>query len=439
MKLNKPPVNEEKSALEDYFDFLLNDVSNVTPIHAKKATITKSVNLSSEAETANNTVAENTKSTNKNAETLSELIAEIDLKPANQQLNSQENVFTYKEDLKVEVAKNEQRDDSLNSQSTALKNNEAKQNKNNINPEIPVESSGQETLSTELRPVFVAESEADELKKWDAILTQEKEQQILALETEDINKSTIKSRQAAEPVKKTQEKKSSIAEQSLPLKEPDERLANVERLLARISLATKPSSEIAEEFQDDLSQENEVVVDDENEISQESAQATFVLRESTKTKDILPDVFQTLIFNVGKLPLAVPLLKLGGIVHMSVEQDITPLVGTPDWFMGLVPNERGNLMVIDTQKYLMPEQSSASTENTCGNKGNYEYLILLDDSNWALACHSVGDAKNLTLNDIRWSEKSSSRPWFGGMVVEYMSALVEVDELINMLASNIVD
>ena len=132
-----------------------------------------------------------------------------------------------------------------------------------------------------------------------------------------------------------------------------------------------------------------------------------------------------------KLPLAVPLIKLGGIVNVS-EQDITPLVGTPDWFMGLVPHEKGNLMVVDTQQFLMPERKQKQPDD-------YQYLIILDDSLWALACHSVGDAKNLTPEDIRWSTGSSKRPWFAGMVIEYMSALIEVDRLINMLTDNVVD
>jgi chemotaxis signal transduction protein len=106
------------------------------------------------------------------------------------------------------------------------------------------------------------------------------------------------------------------------------------------------------------------------------------------------------------------------------------MVGTPDWFMGLVPNDRGSLMVIDTQKYLMPEQAANPEQE-------YQYIILLDDSNWALACHSVGDAKNLTHSDVRWAEKSSRRPWFAGMVVDYMSALIEVDARINMLVESV--
>lgn len=235
----------------------------------------------------------------------------------------------------------------------------------------------------------------------------------------------------------------------------DPRLKTVEKLLAKISLTKTPDQQpISPEFitdnptsaetlspietSADKNHKEEVepeelasnIQDHEEEQAQliESTKNSFEKRENGALRDSLGGVFQTLVFEVSKLPLAVPLIKLGGIVNVS-EDEITPLVGTPHWFMGLVPNERGNLMVVDTQKFLMPEKERANKD--------YKYLIILDDSQWALACHSVGDAKNLSPEEVRWSARSSKRPWFAGMVVEYMSALVEVDELINMLASNL--
>ena len=343
-----------------------------------------------------------------------------------------------------------------------------------------VESNQQSALAESQDDEFSLLAEEAEAKAWDQVLTQEKEQALLNSlsaddnadadaenenENENENSNTAANvthldesnsevtettgRRVDAPVSQppsqkilanqntssnqsdestsVQDATKELIEEFLPHKEKDERLAGVEKLLARISLATQPKVQAKT---DNKVQQSESVAA-ENEISQQAAEATFVHRDADKLKDILPDVFQTLIFKVGKMPLAVPLLKLGGIVKVSNE-DITPLVGTPDWFIGLVPNDRGNLMVVDTQSYLMPEQPRMSVEEM-----NYEYLILLDDSNWALACNSVGDAKNLVQDDIRWSERSSRRPWFAGMVVEYMSALIEVDELINMLADTI--
>jgi purine-binding chemotaxis protein CheW len=152
-----------------------------------------------------------------------------------------------------------------------------------------------------------------------------------------------------------------------------------------------------------------------------------VAREVVRARDMLGESFQTLIFDVGKLPLAVPLVKLGGI-HAYSEEDITPIFGTPDWFKGLIPSEQGNIMLVDTAKYIMPEKYESIKDQL-----NYKYAILLDDTRWALACTHVREAKTLTLDDIRWAQKGSRKEWFAGMVVQFMCALLEVDSLINGL------
>lgn len=152
-----------------------------------------------------------------------------------------------------------------------------------------------------------------------------------------------------------------------------------------------------------------------------------VSREVTKLKEFLGDRFQTLIFDVGKLPLAVPLAKLGGI-HTYTQEDITPIFGTPDWFEGLIPAEQGNIMLVNTAKLIMPEKYEQIKDEL-----DYKYAILLDDTRWALACSSVREAKTLEIDDIRWSEKGTKKEWFAGMVVQFMCALLEVDALINLL------
>lgn len=458
MKLNKPPVTEEQNALEEYVDFLLTDLSNVTPIHGKKIINESKLDSRSESGTGNRPgelkedksevsenstpsilVAVDTFSEPEDDESTQEI---VDIEIVNTEIVDTEIVDTEIENCNAEQ--------SLNSNSMKAEKDIA----SFISKEIDAKESTS-IVKTTTSHEFIAESEEDELKKWDAVLTKEKEIEILAkeqlekdqlienerrrvkeLEEQKATKAHRKLLQSVEPKveAKTQHERPAVFNQVLPQKEPDERLEKVEKLLARISLATTPSSKQSNKTNviDTPGSTTEPEIQIENEISEETAQATFLERKITKTKDLLPDVFQTLIFKVAKLPLAVPLLKLGGIVPMNEKLDITPLVGTPDWFLGLMPHSKGNLMVVDTQRYLMPEKVKDEANE-------YQYLILLDNSNWALACHDVGDAKNLTQDDIRWSEKSSKRPWFGGMVVDYMSALIEVDELINMLVGNISD
>jgi purine-binding chemotaxis protein CheW len=438
MKLNKPPVTEEQTALEEYVDFLLTDLSNVTSIHRNKVNseLNKECTIEDKYDSVENAVP-------------SVLTAVETTQLKNIEKTKQDTKRTKHDLGDLKAAKNDKE--------KTLTTLESKKNGTASNHEDRKQEKIETSNNDETKRDFIIESEEAELKKWDAILTKEKEQEIIAKEkneeklraelqrqqtdTDMLPKSAEQNRRRVEPIKtnlaaKLEHHRPAIFDDVLPTKEPDKRLLKVEKLLSRISLATKPVSDKITDsvVEDTVSKESKVVAeidtDISTEISSESAQATFLQREITKTKDLLPEVFQTLIFNVAKLPLAVPLLKLGGIVPINEKIDVTPLVGTPDWFLGLMPHNKGTLMVVDTQKYLMPEQKKE-------NDKEYRYLILLDNSNWALACHDVGDAKNLTQDDIRWSEKSSKRPWFGGMVVDYMSALIEVDQLINMLANNI--
>ncbi len=137
--------------------------------------------------------------------------------------------------------------------------------------------------------------------------------------------------------------------------------------------------------------------------------------------------FQTLIFNIGELKLAVPLVKLGGI-H-PIHSKPTPMPEKPDWYMGLLAHDQGNISVIDTALWIMPEKYQIAKA-----KGlDYELLILLDDSRWGLACSRVDNTITLTEQDIRWNSKNSKRPWLAGMVIGEMCALIDVQTLIKIL------
>ncbi|EGH26289.1 CheW domain-containing protein, partial [Pseudomonas amygdali pv. mori str. 301020] len=46
------------------------------------------------------------------------------------------------------------------------------------------------------------------------------------------------------------------------------------------------------------------------------------------------------------LTLAVPLVCLGSIYPLA-GQELTPLFGQPDWFLGILPCQAGNLKVLD--------------------------------------------------------------------------------------------
>lgn len=136
--------------------------------------------------------------------------------------------------------------------------------------------------------------------------------------------------------------------------------------------------------------------------------------------------FECLVFTVAGLQLAVPLVMLGAIHR--VEEEIRPIPGSPRWYMGILPDSRQNLRVVDTAEWIMAGRVPANARE------NYRFVIRLDNSDWGLACDDVGQSFTLNSDDVRWRTARSKRPWLAGTVIEQMCALIDVRTMASMLA-----
>jgi chemotaxis signal transduction protein len=138
--------------------------------------------------------------------------------------------------------------------------------------------------------------------------------------------------------------------------------------------------------------------------------------------------FECLLFSVGGLVLAVPLVELGSIY--PVRDHLTPIAGQIDWFMGLLHvHGRNHVRTVNTAKIVMPEKYDAAFVD------NIRYVISINGFDWGLAVNNVDKSITLVPEDVRWRTERSKRPWLAGTVVEYMCALVDVQELAVMLSS----
>ena len=138
---------------------------------------------------------------------------------------------------------------------------------------------------------------------------------------------------------------------------------------------------------------------------------------------------ECLIFRVCGLSLAVPLLFLGG-VHEIEKEDIKPLMGQPKWYLGMLHTDEGNLQVIDTANFIMPERScNLSTEG-------FKYLIRLEKTPWAIACQSIDATVRLEASEIKWRGDRGKRTWLAGTVIKKMCALVDVSGLLQRVETN---
>lgn len=135
--------------------------------------------------------------------------------------------------------------------------------------------------------------------------------------------------------------------------------------------------------------------------------------------------FDVLLFKVSGLTLAVPLIALGQIQPLTDE--LTPLFGQADWFMGLQPTPAGKIRTVNTAKFVMPERYDPRFLETA------KYLMSINGVPWGLAVDSVNQPITLMPEDVKWRSDRSKRPWLAGTVKDHMCALLDIPRIGQML------
>ena len=138
--------------------------------------------------------------------------------------------------------------------------------------------------------------------------------------------------------------------------------------------------------------------------------------------------FECLLFDVAGLTLAVPLVCLGSIYPLA-GHELTPLFGQPEWFLGILPSQAGNLKVLDPARWVMPDRYRDDFRQ------GLQYVISVQGYEWGLAVHQVSRSLRLNPNEIKWRSHRGQRPWLAGTVIEHMCALLDVAQLAELIAS----
>ncbi len=131
------------------------------------------------------------------------------------------------------------------------------------------------------------------------------------------------------------------------------------------------------------------------------------------------DPFDILLVEVNGLQLAVPLVALGQI--QEIEEEITPLFGQSKWFMGLQKTPTGNVKVVNTAQFIMPERYK--------DEHNYKFVISINGLQWGLAVDNINQPITINPEEIRWRAKRDSRPWMAGMVKDHMCVLLDIPKV----------
>lgn len=142
--------------------------------------------------------------------------------------------------------------------------------------------------------------------------------------------------------------------------------------------------------------------------------------------------FESLVFKVGGfLSLAVPLVKLNGIIKWPEEHQLTAMPGHSEWFLGLLPHRGKQVKVIDIAKFVIPENHKSRAALLLERE--FRHIILIKDGEFGLVCDGLGEVLKLGPEDMRWRDDRTSRPWLAGTITEKMCALLDIDHFSEML------
>jgi purine-binding chemotaxis protein CheW len=141
--------------------------------------------------------------------------------------------------------------------------------------------------------------------------------------------------------------------------------------------------------------------------------------------DWAAETFQVLMFMVNGLSLGVPLASLVSIVRwQGIETCAMP--GQPAWQRGVLTHQGRLVSVVETALLVMPERAA---RREVGQEG---YLLLVGDGSYGLLVDGISSTQAVRRNGVRWYN-GKRRPWLAGTLVEQLSALLEVDRLLEML------
>lgn len=159
--------------------------------------------------------------------------------------------------------------------------------------------------------------------------------------------------------------------------------------------------------------------------------ADTVETEAGEPTQIIPDwgkqPFQSLLFTVRGMTLAVPLAALNSIAEWK--QDLTLIPGQPDWCMGILQHRGDRVVVIDTAQLIMPERMAKAADGRMPGS----HILIMSGGRFGLACDKLKHPVMLDADSVRWRRGEGCRPWMAGTIIDKLSVLLDVDAVLKLV------
>ncbi len=135
--------------------------------------------------------------------------------------------------------------------------------------------------------------------------------------------------------------------------------------------------------------------------------------------------FQALFFKVDKLIMAAPLIEL--LRAIKIETTPTKIPEQPSWFLGLLDEKDHRIGVLDTGQLIFGKTIGQQRDL---EKQPFKSILITLDGKWGLACDEILSIGKLKPDKVRWRTLRRKRPWLIGTVIEELTAVIDVNQLV---------
>ena len=135
--------------------------------------------------------------------------------------------------------------------------------------------------------------------------------------------------------------------------------------------------------------------------------------------------FQALFFKVDQLILAAPLTEL--LRTIKINRQPSKIPGQPSWFMGLLDQHDSRIGVLDTGQLVFGKSRGSQRDL---EQNPFKSILISQDGRWGLACDEILSISKLQPEKVRWRTMREKRPWLIGTVIEELTAVIDVQQLV---------
>jgi len=144
---------------------------------------------------------------------------------------------------------------------------------------------------------------------------------------------------------------------------------------------------------------------------------------------VMPDwsqhEFQALFFKLEHLILATPLTDLSRAIKIERKPGKVP--GQPTWFIGLLDEHDSRVGVLDTGQLVFGKNRGSKRDL---ESNPFKSILITRDKRWGLACDEILSIGKLKPEKVRWRTSRQKKPWLIGTVIEELTAIIDLQELI---------